>query len=742
MRFLKNKQMFTVVLLLTILIGYLTAFGTQHLGGEFKGAAGMRFGIDIKGGIDAAFKPKELDRAPTGEEMDSARAIIEARLDSQNILDREVTVDKENGYVLVRYPWKSTETDFSPERAIEELGSMAHLTFRDPDGNVVLEGSLVSKATPDINRNTVPVNYFISLELKADGVEAWAEATSRLIGQPISIYMDETEISAPTVQSAITNGNCVITGLESYEYAKTLASQINSGALPFALTADTYSAISPILGTNALNVMVLAGLIAFILICIALMFYYRASGVIASIALVLQIACEILMLSLLQITVTLPGIAGIILSIGMGVDANIIISERIREELRGGKSIDSAVMSGFQRAFSSVFDGNITVLIVAFIMMIFGSGAILSFAYTLLFGIIMNFVAGVGATRLLTLSLIQYKPFRNAKMFLSDRSMKKELKVYPFSQKRKVYYIISAMIIVLGLVMTGINGVNLDIEFTGGSIVQYDISETTELDPEDAAAVVAKVLDGRVVSGQITTGTMNGDKKLVLNMAGTGTINEEELAVVTEALMEAYPEQNITYDKIRNVEPFFGQKFLKNAAIAVLLSFLLIILYVWFSFRKIHGLSAAGMALLSLFHDVLVVFFAFIIFRIPIGESFVAVALTILGYSINDTIVIYDRIRENTKLSKSMPVDEMVDKSISQSFTRSLNTNLAVFVSVFLVFIFAAGNGMDTVKAFALPMTIGAISGCYSTICIAGPTWALWEKRKQRKIEQKKELKK
>ncbi len=733
-RLASKKGTFAAVVVIILLISYISFFGLDIGSLHLKGSPEMRFGIDIRGGIDAAFVPKDLDRSPTESELEAARAIIETRLNQKNILDRDVTIDKENGCIFVRFPWKSSETDFDPEKAIAELGSMALLTFKDPDGKIVMEGKYVESAIPGVDPEN-PNSYIVSLTLKPEGRKMFAEATGRLVGQKITIYLDENMISDPTVQQKIDSDQSYINRIATLEEAKTLANQINSGALPFALVTENYSTISPSLGSNALEVMVLAGIVAFILICVALILYYRLSGVIAAIALLFQVAGQLILLTWPQFSITLPGIAGIILAIGMGIDANVIISERIREELRSGKTIKATVASGFKMAFSSIFDGNIAVLIVAFVMMFFGSGAILSFAYTLLFGTIMNFVAGVTASKLMTTSIVQNSWLRSPSFFLSKRAMeKKEVKIHPFFQKRKIYYAISGCILAFGLVMTIVNGITLDIQFKGGTILKYVMSETTEFDPDIAADMVEEKLDGRVATGQITTDFATGEKRLVISMTGGEAVSNEELHLITETLQQQYPEQEFELDSTNNVSPFFSKIFLQNAIIAIILSAVLVTLYVWFSFRKIHGLSAGIVALVALLHDALIAFFTFTIFRIPIGDTFVAVILTILGYSINDTIVIYDRIRENFRVNKKMAIEDIVDKSISQSFTRSVNTNLAVFASIAILYVFAAMNGLDSIVSFALPMAIGSLSGCYSTICIAGPIWTSWEKRKQRRL--------
>jgi len=401
---------------------FISMFGLQIGGAEIKGADQMRFGIDIRGGVDATFEPKDLGRASTADELESARAIIETRMDAANITDRDVTIDKTNGKILVRFPWKSNEADFNPQKAVSELGETAHLTFRDPDGSVIIEGSDVKKSyalTSQIDQKPMVV-----LELSGDGAKKFAEATGRLIGQSISIYMDDTMISSAIVESQIIGGDASITKIKSMEAATLLANRINSGSLPFSLVVKNCNIISPTLGGNALAVMVLAGKAAFAVVCLFMLIYYRLPGLVACIALLLQVSGQLLALSVPQFTLTLAGIAGLILSIGMGVDANVIISERIKEEIQSGKSLRAAIDAGFNKAFSSVFDGNITVIIVALILIKFGSGSLLSFGYTLVTGVIMNFIAGVTASRLMIRSLSMFDSLRQPQFFGARRTVK------------------------------------------------------------------------------------------------------------------------------------------------------------------------------------------------------------------------------------------------------------------------------------------------------------------------------
>lgn len=408
-----NKLTFWFVLAAVLLIAWTAFFGLLGI----PGANQMRFGIDIRGGVDAVFQPVDLGRLPTVEELEAARAIIETRLDQKNILDRDVTIDTTNGDVIVRFPWKSDETDFDPQKAIAELGETAKLTFRDESGNVLVEGKDVTQSI--VEKNSQTSAYEISLTFNTEGTAKFAEATKANLGKRIAIYMDETEISAPTVQDAIYSGRAVISNTGSYEETNALAQKIAAGALPFSMEARNYSTISPSLGAGALDVMVNAGMLAFAVICVLLLIYYRLPGLVACIALLLQVSGQLLALSIPQITLTLPGIAGVILSIGMGVDANVIIAERISEEIKGGKSTQQAIVIGFKNAFSSVFDGNITVMIVAIILMVLGSGSMLSFAYSLLTGVILNFLAGVTASRLMMRSLCKYPKLSGEPLYQS-----------------------------------------------------------------------------------------------------------------------------------------------------------------------------------------------------------------------------------------------------------------------------------------------------------------------------------
>jgi protein-export SecD/SecF family membrane protein len=405
---MKNiKPVFFLIFIVALLMTYTTAFGLTIGGLHIKGAPEIRYGIDIKGGVNAAFQPVGLATKPTLTQLEAARSVIETRLDAQNITDRDVTIDKQNGDVIVNFPWKSGEKDFKPEKAIKELGDMAQLKFTNTKGDTLIEGSHVVKSNPELNKQTG--RYEVSLVFDSEGTTELAKVTKQYLNEEMDIYMDDVLIQQANIEVVVTNGACVITNMKDFDEAKALANKINAGSLPFSMTTKNYSTISPTLGERALNVMLLAGFLAFAIICVLLIFYYRLPGIVACISLLIQITGQMLCLSVPQMSLTLQGIAGIILSIGMGVDANVISAERISEEIKSGKSTVAAIASGFSSSFSSIFDGNITVLIVAFIMMTMGSGSMLSFGYTLFTGIVFNFIAGLTASRLMIRSLNSFK---------------------------------------------------------------------------------------------------------------------------------------------------------------------------------------------------------------------------------------------------------------------------------------------------------------------------------------------
>ena len=452
-----HKATFFIVLAVIAVLVYTSIFGISSMYGDkknvyIKGGNDIRWGIDIRGGVDATFGiPK--DAKLSGDELEralgAAEEVIKQRLVGQNIMDYEVYSDSVNNKIVVRFPWKEDDESFDPEAAIKELGETAVLGFYEgtgtgedgmPSGKKVLEGTQVDEASAQYNAELG--GWYVALKLTSDGATAFSKATSANVGKTISIWMDNTMISSPTVESAITGGEAVITGNGSFtqEQVEKLARQINSGSLPFKLETSNFSTISPELGMGARDAMVMAGLIAILCIFVFMTLIYRLPGFVAGIALIGQAAGAIACVSgyfpdIPSFTLTLPGIAGIILSIGMGVDANVLTSTRIREELNDGKTLDGSIAIGFKRGFITVFDSNITMVICAVVLMaafgptssflskafwlLFGwfgattAGTVYSFGYTLIVGVIFNFIMGVTASRLMLQSLAQFKVFRN-----------------------------------------------------------------------------------------------------------------------------------------------------------------------------------------------------------------------------------------------------------------------------------------------------------------------------------------
>ena len=464
-----GKSTFFIVVAFIALFAVTAVFGIDKLFGDnrttyIKGVDDIRLGIDIKGGVDVTFGPAD-DFDADASQLDAATAIIKTRLSSLGITDNEVYSDEKSDRIIVRFPWQVGETDFDPESAVKELGEMAELTFRkgtdtttDEDGNeipsgeIVLVGDDVAKASRELQNSDEgkSFEYVVALELNAEGTKKFAAATAELSGSetPISIWMDNTMVSAPSVKSTITDGHAIISGSFDSDSAKRLADQINSGALPFKMETKSFRTISPTMGEGSLDAILLAALIAFIGIAIYMIVLYRLPGVVAVLALCGQVAGSIAAITgwfgfMNGSTLTIPGIAGIILAVGMGVDANIITGERIKEELRTGKSLDAAIKIAYKRAFSAILDGNITNVIIAVILMgafgvpdsffskilnktiffAFGAtaeGVVYSFGFTLLAGVICNFIFGVFASRLMVTSLSKFKCFKNRKLYGGD----------------------------------------------------------------------------------------------------------------------------------------------------------------------------------------------------------------------------------------------------------------------------------------------------------------------------------
>ncbi len=769
-----GKPWFFIVAVIIVALTLTSFFGISNWYGDtqnvyIKGASDIRWGIDIQGGVEAVFAPDIQDEAITNDDMDAAKEIIETRLIDQSITDYEVYTDYDNHQVIVRFPWKSGESDFDPTTAVQELGETALLTFcegNESQDTVILSGAAdIAQAQPSVDENGA---YVVQLTLTTEGAAKFAEATARLQGDYISIWMDDIMISAPTVNAVITDGNAIISGSFDADSATELANKINAGSLPFALTVDDskLQIVSPTLGNEALSVMLIAGAIAFVLICLLMMIRYRVPGVIASIALLGQVAGMVASISgyfpgVESFTLTIPGIAGMILSIGIGVDCNVITAERIKEEFRRGRTIDGAVAMGYKNALSAIVDGNVTVVIVAIVLMgAFGtpnsfmykvlspllglfsssiSGSIYSFGYTLLMGVVFNLVMGVLASRLMMVSLIKFKPFRKPSWFGAAKTEPAQKPSFNFVKHWAKFLSPAAVLLVVAVIMLAVCGLDLDINFKGGSRFTYTYTDTdtsvlTESDAQDVIqSITATDENGEYlicpkVEVAISTGISDtASKKLVVSVVGSEALTAEEQAEITAGLQEAYPDHAVELGDSNTVNPTVAHSFFAKAIAAVVLAAVLVVIYVGIRFRKIGGISAALTGLLALVIDCIFAFSSMAIFRLTIDMNFVAVILTLLGYSLNDTIVIYDRIRENqVNNTDQLPIRDLVNRSCSQVKVRTLTTTITTVIAVVTIWVVAELSGLSSLRTFVIPMAFGLISGCLTSLCVASPIWVRW----------------
>ena len=760
----KSWPLFVVAIL--IVVFSLTAIlGVSYQYGDtkntyVKGASDIRFGIDIRGGVDVTFMPAN-DMDATDEQLSAAKTVIEDRLVGLGITDYESYTDTNKDRIIVRFPWKTGESDFNPQTAIDEIGTTAKMVFRKgstADGEEILSGDDVTSATVGYNETE---GWVVQLRFSTQGSAAFADATTELAGgsTPISIWLDDKSISVATVNEAITNGEAIIKGNFTQESASSLANQINSGSLPFALSAESYSTISPTLGAKSLEVMVLAGIIAFIIVAVLMIARYRLPGTIAVISLAGQVAATLAVVSgyfpaFSGSTLTLPGIAGIILGIGMGVDANVITAERIKEELAKNKTLDGAVNSGFKMGLTPIIDGNVTIVIVAALLMgAFGptdgfwakvfnpifwwfgpstAGTIYSFGFTLLTSVLLNFVFGVGATRVMIRGATHCKALRNPVLYGGKKQGGADYKTpaIRFIPNRKKFYGFSCALIAVVLVFCGVFGVHMDVEFKGGSMVTLAYQGEADLN------ALKSTISGELNQSNLTLQTgsdISGSQTLTVTLPGSQTLTTEQLDNLLTTLNEQFPDNAFAQNEVSNVNATIGKEFLLKSVVALVAACVLIMLYVAYRFRRIGGFKAGATAVVALLHDLFVVFGVFVILRIPLNGNFIAAMLTILGYSINDTVVIYDRIRENSALysKKQLSLPELVNLSINQSFSRSLMTTITTCCALGVVCVVSIIYRLDSIYTFAFPLLFGMISGVYSTICIATPLWVDWKQRKK-----------
>lgn len=726
------------VLLVLVLIAAFAFVAARGIGSAHRGSAkNIRLGLDLEGGVSVTYQAYKTDSTGkrTGEQptdKDMADTIYKMQKRVETLESTEAAVYQEGSdRVTIDIPGASDS-----EEVLKELGKAGALYFilysdlktekggtpNEGDkvvydkSKVLLTGDMIGEATSGSRQQegTGKTEYGVSIKFAGKGIKKFAKITGEHVGEQLAIVYDEKLVSAPNLKEEISGGECWISGSFTSESAEQLASTVRIGALPLELENIHGNVVGATLGSQALKSSLFAGVVGLILVIIFMIVMYRISGVAASIALIFYVGAMLLALNGLNVTLTLPGIAGIILSIGMAVDANCIIFTRIREELATGKTVASAIDNGFSKAMSAIIDGNVTTLIAALVLYLKGSGTVKGFAMTLGIGIVLSMFTALFITKLLMKAFCALG-MTNTSLY----GIQKERKSIDFLGNWKKYVIISGTVVVIcvaGLVVRAASGgplFNYSLDFAGGNSTSVDLSKTVTDEDKQKAEDTAKSVIGTGKSVEISVAD---NTKIV--------VRTEELSEQKSEELKATMAKTFGVDESTKVESEFisgsvSDEMKVDAAVATLIATLCMLLYIWIRFRK---LSTGISAVLALVHDVIAVLTVYVVASafIPVGSTFIACMLTIVGYSINDTIVVFDRIRENkAKATSRTSLAEIINKSITETLSRSINTSVTTFIMVFVLAVF----GVDSVRQFAIPLIVGIISGCYSSVCVASPLW-------------------
>lgn len=687
------------------ILGILFAIAMIAVFGYFgyDAADDVKLGLDLAGGVSITY---QAVGEVTDEQMDDTVNKLRKRVDSYGQTEADVYREGSDR-INIDIPGVS-----DANAVLEELGKPGSLKFTDMEGNVILTGDQVSSAQAGVVDQNGSKEYVVSLTFTDEGKAAFAEATAAMVGQQIAIVYDDSVVSAPVVQEAITQGQCTIDGIGSYEEAEDLASTIRIGSLSVELTELRSNVVGAKLGEEAIRTSIQAGAIGFAVVAIFMIVVYLVPGLAASLALALYVGLIVLLLVAFEVTLTLPGVAGIILSIGMAVDANVIIFTRIKEEIGKGKTVESAIKTGFAKALSAIVDGNVTTLIAALVLFWRGSGTVKGFAMTLGIGIVLSMFTALFVTRFILRSLFRLG-FQSPKMY----GIKKEKKNINFLGKRNLCFVLSLIVIGVGLVSMGMGAAsgkgafNYSMEFKGGTSTNVTFNEDMSL--QDISTQVVPVIEGVTGDADVQTQKVEGTTEVIIK---TRTLSVEERQELNQALADSFgvDQEKITAESISGA---ISQEMKQDAMVAVIIATICMLLYIWFRFKNIRF---AASAVLALVHDVAVVAAFYSVLKWSVGSTFIACMLTIVGYSINATIVIFDRIRENlANRPANQDLADLVNQSITQTFTRSINTSLTTFIMVFVLYIL----GVSTIREFALPLMVGIVCGTYSSVCITGALW-------------------
>ncbi len=712
---MKKNTGFITLFLAALAMAGLIYTAAAGVGEEKAGAASdIKLGLDLAGGVSITYQA--VTENPTAEQMADTIYKLQQRVEGYST---EALVYQEGSdRINIEIPGVT-----DANAILEELGRPGSLEFQDIYGNVLISGTDIKSAeaksyTDNLGNNS----YEVALSLNDEGAKKFAQATEENLGSAIPIVYDGEVISAPTVQAVITNGNPSITNMESYEAAQRLASTIRIGSLKLELRELRSKVVGAQLGEEAISTSLKAGAIGFVLVVIFMIAVYLLPGFASGIALTIYVALMIVLLNAFEITLTLPGIAGIILSIGMAVDANVIIFARIREELATGKTVRSAMKIGFQKALSAIVDGNITTLIAAAVLGLKGSGSVKGFAQTLALGIVLSMFTALVVTRLV-LNALYAVGLRSEKLY----GVQKERKTFDFLGKKNLCFIVSALVILAGLAAMGIRSgqgsgaFNYSLEFKGGTATTIPFAEPMTIAEIDEK--VKPVVREAIGSSEIQAQQVQGSNDVVIK---TAELSLETRQALNAALVSKFgvDEAGITAESISST---VSGEMRSDAFVAVILATVCMLLYIWFRFKDIRFAASAVAALV---HDVLVVLAFYALARVSVGNTFIACMLTIVGYSINATIVIFDRIRENlVSARRKDDLKDLVNQSITQTLTRSIYTSLTTFIMVAVLFVL----GVVSIREFALPLMAGIVCGAYSSVCITGALWYLLKTRIQKK---------
>jgi len=698
---------------------YIALFGLDAAG--TGSAANIKQGLDLAGGVSITYQVVG-DEEPSAEDMADTIYKLQKRVSGYST--ESLVYQEGTDRINIEIPGVS-----DANAILEELGKPGSLEFVNVDNEVVLSGTDIAEAQAMTAQDSMGNSqYVVELTMNEEGTKKFAEATQKAVvnHDVIMIVYDDMVISAPTVQAAITDGRAIIEGMGSYEEAQQLASTIRIGGLKLELEELRSNVVGAQLGETAISTSIMAAIIGFVLVAIFMVVAYRIPGVASVIALLVYVVAVVLLLNGFDITLTLPGIAGIILSIGMAVDANVIIFARIREEIATGKTVSSSIKIGFKKANSAIVDGNITTLIAAFVLGVIGTGAIKGFAQTLALGIVISMFTALVITRIV-LNAFYALGIRDEKFY----GVAKEGKNINFLSRKAVFFGISAAVILAGAVFMGINKVsdgeilNYSLEFKGGTSTNVTFNEDLSLEDIDSEVVpvVSDVVGGGVIQAQ----KVQGSNEVIIKTKTLEVAQREEL---NQALADAFAvdTEKITTETISST---ISSEMRSDALLAVIVATICMLIYIWFRFKDVRF---AASSVLALVHDVLVVLAFYAIAKVSVGSTFIACMLTIVGYSINATIVIFDRVRENLSLAGfKEELQTTVNKSINQTLSRSIFTSLTTFIMVAALYVL----GVTSIREFALPIMVGIVCGTYSSVCLTGAMWYVFRTKFAKKVVKK-----